>query len=32
MRIELILVLALSALVLVNEWDKWKRKRVRNGS
>jgi len=32
MRIELILVLALSALVLVNEWDKWKRKRVRGGS
>jgi hypothetical protein len=32
MHIEFILLLALFALVLINEWDKWKRKRVRGGS
>ena len=32
MQIEFILLLALFGLVLVNEWDKWKRKRVRGDS
>jgi hypothetical protein len=32
MHIEFILVIALLALALLNEWDKWKQKRARSGS